>query len=164
MAERYSELVRQVTHHLRRGQTAPAALRVRTQRTYSHPGATIGYVTAGEIENQVMPAAPAILSAVSNANFAETIALQWVSYPRTGTILRSPAFVSELRIAAILRSVHAKVTTIYRQFTLDSREGCPRVHGEPRSTIATSVCTKSSPLKRSGSPVEIASAYEKQSS
>ena len=34
---------------------------------------------------------------------------------------------------------------------------------EPRSTIVTSVCTKSSPLKRSGSPVEIASAYEKQS-
>ena len=36
-------------------------------------------------------------------------------------------------------------------------------HREPRSTIVTSVCTKSSPLKRSGSPVEIASAYEKQS-
>ena len=27
---------------------------------HSHPGATIGYVAAGEIENQVMPAAPAI--------------------------------------------------------------------------------------------------------
>jgi hypothetical protein len=36
-------------------------------------------------------------------------------------------------------------------------------HREPRSTIVTSVCTKSSPLKRSGSPIEIASAYEKQS-
>jgi quercetin dioxygenase-like cupin family protein len=27
---------------------------------HSHPGATIGYIAAGEIENQVMPAAPAI--------------------------------------------------------------------------------------------------------
>ena len=36
-------------------------------------------------------------------------------------------------------------------------------HPDFRSTVVTSVWTKSSPLKRSGSPVEIASAYEKQS-
>src|SRR5690242_8276833 len=29
-------------------------------REHSHPGSTIGYITAGEIENQVMPDPPAI--------------------------------------------------------------------------------------------------------
>ena len=42
-------------------------------------------------------------------------------------------------------------------------QGDAEYQPELGSTIVTSVCTKSSPLDRSGSPVEIASAYEKQS-
>jgi hypothetical protein len=41
--------------------------------------------------------------------------------------------------------------------------GFTDVDGKPKSSNVTSVCTKSSPLKRRGSPVEVASAYEKQS-
>jgi hypothetical protein len=83
---------------------------------------------------------------------------------RTGE--RAPAFAPaanrptydprRIGVALAGRLARALVESSYR-----SRRS--PVHGEPRSTIATSVCTKSSPLKRSGSPVEIASAYEKQS-